>query len=172
MQETLINRVANSPIITLDLAAYLPSQTFQVLDIKDYLFQEIILKEKDFRQFLKEEDWSKYANTIVLVQCSVDAIIPQWAYALLSTTLSPIAFDVFVGTKQEYIKGIYHNVIANLDVDQYADRPIILKGCGDSNVPAEAYSRMAMKLQNVAKSIMYGEACSAVPIFKQKPVSK
>lgn len=170
MAELLINRVANSPIITLDLAQYLPKQAFATFDIKEFLFQGLILKEKDFRKVLKENDWTTFDSKIVLVLCSTDAIIPQWAYALIATTLSPIAHDIFVGTQAEYLKAHYKYTIEQLDISEYADKPMILKGCGDTNVPAEAFSNMAMRLQNTAKSIMYGEACSAVPIYKKPKV--
>ncbi len=167
MESPLINRVANSPIITLDLAEHLPRVSYATFDIKDYLWQGMILKEKDFRVAMKEGDWSGYTDKVVLVICSVDAIIPQWAYALISTTLSSVAHDIFVGSQQEYIKASYLTAINNLDVSAYADRPMILKGCGDTTIPPEAFSRMAMKLKDVAKSVMYGEACSAVPIHKK-----
>ncbi len=165
--DTLVNRVANSPIITLDLSEYLPREAFAGFDIKDYLWQELILKEKDFRSAMKTEDWTKYAGKIVLVSCSTDAIIPQWAYALIANTLSEVASDIFVGSQEEYIKARYVSVIDNLDVSLYEGKPMILKGCGDNSVPPEAYSRMAIKLKSVAKSVMYGEACSAVPIYKK-----
>lgn len=167
MEAPLINRVANSPIITLDLAKHLPEVSYATFDIKDYLWQGMILKEKDFRTAMKELDWSNYEDKVVLVICSVDAIIPQWAYALISTTLSNVSHDLFVGTQEEYIKASFLETINNLDVSEYADRPMILKGCGDTSIPPEAFSRMAMKLQSVAKSVMYGEACSAVPIYKK-----
>jgi len=167
MEAPLINRVANSPIITLDLAEHLPRVSYATFDIKDYLWQGMILKEKDFRKAMKEGDWSEYEGKVALVICSVDAIIPQWAYALISTTLSALTADLFVGTKEEYIKAHYLIAINNLDVAEYADRPMILKGCGDTSIPPEAFSRMAMKLKDVAKSVMYGEACSAVPIYKK-----
>ncbi len=167
MAETLINRVANSSIQTIDLAQFLPQKDFVVFDIKEYLFQGLILKEKDFRTSLKTSDWSSFDNKIALVICSVDAIIPQWAYALISTTLSPFVSDVFVGTEQEYIKAHYKSVLDHADFSSYQDKPIILKGCGDTKVPAEAFSIMALKLQGIAKSIMYGEACSAVPVYKK-----
>lgn len=165
--DALVNRVANSPIITLDLSEYLPTAGYQSFDIKDYLWQELILKEKDFRTAMKEGDWSDFNEKIALVDCSTDAIIPQWAYALIANVLSDYAVDVFVGTKEEYIKSTYLTAINTLDVSQYEGRPMILKGCGDDSVPPEAYSRMAMKLKSVAKSVMYGEACSAVPIYKK-----
>lgn len=167
MEAPLINRVANSPIITLDLAEYLPRVSYAYFDIKDYLWQGMILKEKDFRTAMKASDWSQYKGQVALVICSVDAIIPQWAYALISTTLSDLTEDLFVGTKDEYIKAHYLNTINKLDVSEYADSPMILKGCGDTTIPPEAFSRMAMKLKDVAKSVMYGEACSAVPIYKK-----
>ena len=167
MEAPLINRVANSPIITLDLAQYLPRVSYQYFDIKDYLWQGLILKEKDFRTAMKEGDWSKFEGKVGLIICSADAIIPQWAYALISTTLSNYTEDLFVGSQEEYIKAHYLTTINYLDVSEYRDRPMILKGCGDTSIPAEAFSRMAMKLKDVAKSVMYGEACSAVPIYKK-----
>lgn len=167
MDTPLINRVANSPIITLDLSEYLPSGGYKVFDIKDYLWQGLILKEKDFRIAMRDGNWSVFEGNIALVSCSADAIIPQWAYALIATILSEYADDVFVGSKEEYIKATYLSAIDNLDISIYTDRPMILKGCGDDAVPPEAFSRMAIKLKAIAKSVMYGEACSAVPIYKR-----
>jgi len=151
----------------LDLAEYLPRVSYKIFDIKDYLWQGLILKEKDFRTAMKQGDWSEFEGKVGLVICSADAIIPQWAYALISTTLSSYTQDLFVGSQEEYIKAQYLIAINNLNVSDYVDRPMILKGCGDSSIPAEAFSRMAMKLKNVAKSVMYGEACSAVPIYRK-----
>lgn len=165
--DTLVNRVANSPIVTLNLAEYLPTGECISFDISEYIFKGLLLKEKDFRTTMKDSDWIHLEDKVVCVVCSTDAIIPQWAYALIASTFDQIAKEVFIGTEQEYLLATVHANIHNIDVGQYQDRPIILKGCGDKRLPPQAYALMTTKLKGVAKSVMYGEACSAVPIYKR-----
>lgn len=164
---TLVNRVANSGLITLNLEHYYPTQEITHIDIKDYLFKELILKEKDFRQALKEMDWSQYEDKIVLVYCSTDAIIPVWAFMLVSAYLAPVASDVFQGTEADYLTHYYANTVSSLDIAQYEGKRIVIKGCSDKPVPASAYLALTQALQPYAQSIMYGEPCSTVPIFKR-----
>ena len=168
MKETgLINRVAQSGIITINLENYYPHQDFKIIDLKDYLWQGLILREKDYRQALKDTDWQQYKDCIVLIQCSTDAIIPLWAYMLISSALHGIAKDCFCGTAEEYLKMHYRHVFAQLDVEQYTDQRIVIKGCGEKQIPPAVYADILSLLKPMAQSIMYGEPCSTVPVFKR-----
>jgi len=169
MDAPIVNRVANSGIITLNLENYFPDNDFVVLDIKDYLFKELILKEKDFRTALKEYDWSSIKDKILLVYCSSDAIIPVWAFMLVGAYAAPFAAEVYQGTETEYLKTHYNKIIQELDVESYKDQRIVIKGCSNKPVPPSAYSDLTYKLQPTVRSIMYGEPCSTVPIYKRKP---
>ena len=163
----LVNRVAASGLITYKLEDHWPTAGFAVFDLKDYLFMELILKEKDFREALKEHDFSQYAGKILLVHCSADAIIPNWAWMLVARDAAPHAADVYLGTEADYLRDHYRRVIDALDPADYADKRIVIKGCGDRDVPASAYLDLTVKLRPVAKSIMFGEPCSTVPVYKQ-----
>jgi len=163
----LINRVANSGIITIDLETFFPKDEVVAFDLKDYLFQEMILKEKDFRASLKAFEWSQYEGKIVVVFCSVDAIIPTWAYMLVSAKCSGIAKDIYQGTANEYYKYIYKEMLSKIDYGQYQDNRVVIKGCSNLPVPTMAYMEITEKLKPYAQSIMYGEPCSTVPIFKR-----
>ena len=164
----IINRVANSKLVTFDLEEYYPKGARIVLDIKDWLFEGIILREQEFRLFLDEHDWSQYKDSYIALTCSTDAIIPGWAYMLVTTKLQPYATKVVQGSLVDLETALYQSIIGNLDVSEYADKPVIIKGCSKKPVPANAYLFAINKLQPVAKSIMYGEACSSVPLFKRK----
>ena len=166
----LINRVAESGIITLNLEEWYPSEEIVTFDLKKYLFHELILREKDFRQALLEQDWSVFQHKIVLINCTADAIIPLWAYMLVANYLSGIASDVFQGEAEEYLTCYYKKVIESLDTKQYEGQRIVIKGCSHKPVPAQAYASMTIRLKPLALSIMFGEPCSTVPIFK-KPKS-
>jgi hypothetical protein len=168
MPEEIINKVASSGIITIDLEDYYPKEEIVVLDIKPYLFRELILKEKDFRDALQKTDWTKYQNKIVAVICSVDAIIPAWAYMLIATYLQPLAKNIIIGDEKEAIKQNILNKINEIDSSGYNEKRLIIKGCGDVFIDAAAYMEITKKLLPVAKSIMYGEACSNVPVYKKK----
>ncbi len=167
MQE-IVNKVAESGLLTINLEHYLPVQEFVVFDLKAYLFMGLILKEKDYREQLKNTDWTKYQNTIACITCSADAIIPSWAYMLATTYLQPIAMDVRMGNittvKTQYIR----EQIALIDATDYTDKRLVIKGCGDESISEDAYIAITNKLLPVAKSIMYGEPCSTVPIYKKK----
>jgi len=167
MSDNIINKVANSSLITINLEEYFPKQKIMVFDIKPFLFKELILKEKDFRSDLKQHDWKIYQNAIVLIQCSVDCILPIWAYILIASHLQGIAADVFAGTQKEYLQLHYDNAINNMDTDKYQDGRIIVHGCSQKPVPLSAFISITNKLQNKVKSLMFGEACSTVPIFKK-----
>lgn len=165
--QPIINRVAQSGIITLNLEEHYPEHEITSFDLKDYLFMELILKEKDFRKALKELDWSSYHNTIACVYCSADVIIPVWAYMLVATYLKPVAHDVYQGTSEEYLKHHYRKVIAQINPADYDEKRVVIKGCSDKPVPASAYMDITQRIIPHAQSVMYGEPCSTVPVFKR-----
>ncbi len=170
MEEKLVNRVAESGLITINLENYFPESTIAVFDLKDYLFHGLILKEKDFRDALKQIEWRDYAGKMVLIICSGDAIIPMWAYMLVSQYLAPYATDVFTGDEDSFLRHYYHQILSTLDLKPYEGQRIIIKGCGSKPVPSEAYARITQLLQPVAQSIMFGEPCSTVPVFKKSKI--
>ncbi len=167
MEQPLVNRVANSGLITLNLEEFFPQATIAHFDLKDYLFMEMILKEKDFRAALKDHDWSAYEGKILLVYCSADAIIPTWAYMLVAGYAAPLAQDVFQGTEAEFLKAHFLRAISKWDFEQYSDQRIVVKGCSNHPVPPAAYLEVVRRLRPLAKSIMFGEPCSTVPIYKK-----
>ena len=164
----LVNRVAASGLITLNLEDFFPKEELATFDIKDFLFMELILKEKDFRAALKEHDWSQYDGKNMAVFCSADAIIPVWAYMLVAAYAAPFANNIFQGTADEFYKMAYNKALENIDEKEYEGKRIVIKGCSNKPVPPSAYVELTRKLQSYAKSIMYGEPCSTVPIFKKK----
>lgn len=166
MNDTIVNRVAQSGLITLNLEDYLPQEEIMVFDLKDYLFMGLILKEKDFREALKTLDWTPYQGKPVTITCTADAIIPLWAYMLVTTYLQPLAASLYVGTKEEMHKHLFLQAIAAIDVASYAGKRIVVKGCGDVPVGAFAYAELTRRLLPHVKSIMYGEPCSTVPVYK------
>lgn len=166
--DTIVNKVAESGIITLNLEEYLPQEDAVVeFDLKPFLFKEMILREKDFRAEVKEHDWEQYKDKYVAIYCSADAIIPMWAYMLISSNLNGIAKSVYFGGKDEFIKKIVSDNISTINNEEYTDKRVVLKGCGDKSVPEIAYVAATEKLRPVVKSLMYGEPCSTVPIYKQ-----
>ena len=167
MAEEIINRVANSKLVTIDLEDYYPKGQRVLFDIKDWLFQELILKESDFRAFVKEHDWSQYQDAYLALTCSVDAIIPSWAYLLITSHASAYAKKIVVGDLVTLETAIYQDIISQLDVSDYSEKPLIIKGCANKPIPESAYTLLVSKLQPIAKSIMYGEACSTVPLYKK-----
>lgn len=166
--EGIVNKVAESGIITLDLEAFYPTQEVIELDLKDFLFMEMLLKEKEFREKLDQTDWANYKDKIVAVFCSTDAIIPMWAYMLVSTKLSPNAKEVFLGNKKETIEKVVEKNIQAINTDQFKDKRVVVKGCGDIEISPAAYLSISNKLLPVVKSLMYGEPCSTVPVYKKK----
>ena len=168
MKEEIINRVANSKLITIDLEEYYPNGKRILFDIKDWLYEGFVLREKEFRSSVKDHDWSQYKNTYMALTCSSDAIIPAWAYMLLTTMLTPYAKKVIVGDLEALETAIYQDIISDLDITQYKDKLLIIKGCSEKPVPQNAYILLTSKLTAIAKSVMYGEACSSVPLFKRK----
>jgi hypothetical protein len=172
MAAPLINKVANSKLITLKLEDYWPAAPLATFDLKDYLFMELILKEKDFREAIKAHDFSQYQDKTLLVFCSADAIIPAWAYMLVAAAASPFAADIYNGTAAEYLSAHYRQTVAGLDLEAFADQRVVVKGCGEKDVPASAYLDVTAKLRPVVRSIMYGEPCSTVPVFKRPMTRK
>lgn len=168
MSEVFVNKVANSGLITLDLEQYLPKVEIVTFDLKDHLFMGLILKEKDFREALKNLDWTSFQDKHVAITCSVDAIIPVWAYMLVTTYLEPVAKDVFVGTEAEYSKYLFLKSLGTINAPEYADQRVVIKGCGETPIGEFAYAEITKLLRPLAKSIMYGEPCSTVPIYKKK----
>jgi hypothetical protein len=168
MTEEIVNRVAASALEELNLEDYYPKEEIVVFDLKPYLFMELILKEKDFREALQNTDWTVYQGKVVAVTCTADAIIPMWAYMLAASYLQPVATDVVFGTSETALKELFLKKISSIDVNQFLDKRVVVKGCGDLPVGEYAYLEITKLLRPVVKSIMYGEACSTVPIFKKK----
>jgi len=167
-EQEIINRVANSVLQVFDLEDYYPEGERLSLDISQWLWEGFVLKEKDFRDSLKNHDWQQYAGKYIALQCSTDAIVPAWAYMLVTVHLQPFAKKVVQGNIAELNTSIYQDILNNLDYNEYADKPVIIKGCAKKPVPQEAYVMASQKLLPIAKSIMFGEACSSVPLFKRK----
>ncbi|HEY0299480.1 MAG TPA: DUF2480 family protein [Arachidicoccus sp.] len=168
METEIINKIAASGIVTIDLEKYYPNQPIVGFDLKPLLFMEMILKEKDFRQQLKETDWTQYQHRYVAVYCSCDAIIPRWAFMLVATYLQPFAKDFIAGTENDLINKLMTQNIGTIDFIDFQDRRVVIKGCGDLDVSALAYLEITKRLLPYAQSIMYGEPCSTVPVFKRK----
>lgn len=168
MEETIVNKVAQSGLVTLDLADFYPEEEIVTFDVKDYLFMELILKEKEYRETLKNLDWSAFENKIVAITCSADAIIPLWAYMLAVTYLEPYAKDIVFGNADEVLKILILKKLQHLDAKEFADKRVVIKGCGDKVIPEAAFVEITKILKPVVKSIMYGEPCSTVPIYKRK----
>jgi hypothetical protein len=167
MSEPIINKVAESGLLSIDLENYYPSGNTAFFDLKDHLFMGMILKEKDFRAALKTMDWSVYQDKSVAVGCSADAIIPVWAYMLVASYLQPVAKDLVMGDEKELHKYLFLKNLSALNPGDYADKRVVVKGCGDTPIGEFAYLEITKLLRPVAKSIMYGEPCSTVPIFKK-----
>lgn len=168
IQENIVNKVALSGLITIDLANYAPTEPIHIYDIKENLFHGLILKEKDFRDFIKEHDWSQYAGKHVGIICSADAIVPTWAYMLLTTKMVEHALSVHFGDEAFVREQLFEQRLQQLDYSPYQDGRIVVKGCGDIFIPESAFVTFTAKLSKVAKSIMYGEPCSTVPVYKRK----
>ena len=168
MEGEIVNRVANSKLVTFDLEALYPAGNRILLDIKDWLYEGLILREKEFRDFVSNHHWEQYQDAYVAVTCSTDAIVPGWAYMLVASHLNPFAKRVVKGNLEVLETSIYQAIIDQLDVAEFTDKPVIIKGCSNKPVPENAYLMAVAKIQTVAKGVMYGEACSSVPIYKKK----
>ncbi|MDZ4823413.1 MAG: DUF2480 family protein [Flavobacteriales bacterium] len=163
----ILNKVASSGLISLDMEEMYPEGERVLLDIKNQLWQGLALREKDFREWLKTNDWSVYSNKFVAVTCSVDAIIPHWAYMLVASKLEGIAKRVVFGNVETLEQTLFTELISKINIEDFRDKRLVIKGCADKPVPVSAYVELVNKLQPVAKSIMFGEPCSTVPVFKR-----
>lgn len=168
MAEEIINRVANSKLKVIDLEDFYPSGRRVLFDIKDWLLEGLVLRENDFRAYVKEHDWSQYKDCYVALHCSTDAIIPDWAYMIISIELQEYSKLTVIGSLEHLESILYTSIISDLDLSVYQDLPVIIKGCSNKPVPVNALVLLSQKLKPIAKSIMFGEACSAVPLFKRK----
>jgi hypothetical protein len=165
--EEIINKVANSGLITIDLEAFYPKGERKLIDIKDQLFQGLILKEKDFREFIKNHDWQQYKDCYVSIICSADAIIPTWAYMLLTLALQPYAKKIVFGDLEKLETVLFTEALQKINPDEYKDARVVVKGCGSLPVPVNAFVQLTALLQPQVKSLMYGEPCSTVPLYKK-----
>lgn len=168
MAGEIINRVTNSKLKTFDLEEIYPEGKRVLFDIKDWLFEEIILKEKDFRAFVKDHDWSKYKHSFVAVTCSADAIVPSWAFMLIAAEITPFANKVVIGDLELLETVIFQELLVFVDLRDFEGCPVIIKGCAEKPIPNSAYAFLIAKLQPLARSILFGEACSTVPLYKAK----
>ena len=167
MNDPLINKVAGSGLVTIDLEQYYPKEDTAVFDMKDHLFMGLILKEKEFRESLKQLDWSVFRDRNVAITCSADAIIPVWAYMLVASYLQPVARDAVMGDEKELHKAIFLRNLSRININEFQDKRVVIKGCGETPIGDFAYMEITKLLRPVVKSIMYGEPCSTVPIFKK-----
>lgn len=171
MEPLFVNRVANSGLLTLNLEEFIHPGERAVYDIKDQLFHGLILREKDFREFIKTNDWSQYEGQNVAIVCSADAIVPTWAYMLLASKLQGHAHRYVFGDLEALEQALFQEAIAGIDAEQYRDAKVVVKGCGDKPVPTFAYVAIMQKLLPVVSSVMYGEPCSTVPLYKKAKVA-
>ena len=167
MSKEIINRVANSKIITIDLEDYYPNGQRHLLDIKNWLYKGLVLREKEFRSFVDNFEWAKFNDGYVAVFCSSGAIIPTWAYLLIATKLKDNCVMNIVGDLDYLEKQIFSEIIKSIDFSNFNDKSIVIKGCSKKNIPIDAYSQLINSLKPIAKRIMFGEACSTVPLFKR-----
>ena len=168
MSDIIVNKVAESGLISLNLEDFYPKGEIKHFDLKDYLFTGMILKEKDYRAALLTTNWEQYRVKYVAITCTADAVIPMWANMLAASYLQPIAKDVVFGNEKKLIETVLIKNISCINIDKYTDQRIVVKGCGDVAIPEAAYVEITNKLRPVVKSIMYGEPCSTVPIYKKK----
>jgi len=168
MESAIVNKVAESGLITLDLEKFIPQEEIVAFDITPFLFRGLILKEKDFRESMQSADWSKYSGKAVAVFCSADAIIPAWAYMLVSVMLSGIANTIYAGTPEELEKSLFLENLKKIETAEFTDKRVVVKGCGDKQIGVFAYLEITSLLQPFVKTLMYGEPCSTVPVYKRK----
>lgn len=172
MEGEIINRVASSPIVSIDLEDYYHAGERVVYDIADNLFQGMILREKDFREFIKSHDWNQYRDKNVTLVCSADAIVPTWAYMLLATKFEGIANLVVMGSLETLEYALFNQALSKIDLESVENRPVVVKGCGELPIPESAYVEITRLLKPRVKSLMYGEPCSTVPLFKKPRLPK
>lgn len=168
MEQPIVNRVSNSSLVVFDLEELYTEGERVQFDIKDLLFQGLILREKEYREFIKSHDWSQYTGKFVAITCSADAIVPTWAYMLLASVLQPVARLVIFGSLHDLEGELFKSALEKVDWDQYKEGKVVIKGCSKVEVPVSAYVEATTKLRAIASSIMFGEPCSTVPVFKKK----
>ena len=168
MEKEIINKVSESGLITINLEDYYSEGERVLFDMKNYLFEELLLKEKDFREFAKTNDWSKYKDKFVAITCSNDAIVASWAYMIVASALEPFAKKIVFGNLEILETILFHDVLSKISAENFRDQRVVIKGCSDKPVPVSAYVELTKILRPVAQSIMYGEPCSTVPIYKKK----
>lgn len=168
MEQPFINKVSESGLLTIDPADFYPTENIRIFDLKDHLFMNLILKEKDFRSALQNTDWSAYQGAAVGIVCSTDAIIPIWAYMLVASALEPHAAFIFKGNEQQVLEALFLRNISGINAGEYAGHRVVVKGCGEKNIPESVYIAITEKLRPEVKSIFYGEPCSTVPVYKKK----
>jgi hypothetical protein len=168
MTDPIVNKVAKSPLVTIDLEVYKTEGRRTFIDISQWLEEGFLLREKPFRATLQKQDWSEYKGQHVALDCTSEAILPAWATLLITAYLSPFAKTVVLGSLQDLEKHLFSNTISSLDLSSFKDKPLMIKGCSDSSIPEDAYIQLIQRLQTVAKSLFYGEACSSVPLWKAK----
>lgn len=168
MENEIINRVANSKLKVIDLEDFYPNGKRVLFDISDWLLEGLVLREKEFRAFVSAHNWSEYQDCYMALHCSTDAIVPDWAYMLISIELQNYSKLAIAGTLENLESILYAEIISNLDVSEYKDSPVIIKGCSHKPVPTNALVLLSQKLKPIAKTIMFGEACSSVPLFRKK----
>jgi hypothetical protein len=166
MSDEIINKVANSGLITIDLEEFYPKGERILFDLKPLLFHELILKEKDFREYIKQHDWSGYQNKFVAITCTADAVVPTWAYMLISIALEPFAKLIVFGSLETLEAIVFHDAVQSINFTDYTDKRVVIKGCSNLPVSTNAYVELVKGLRPFAKSIMYGEPCSTVPLYK------
>ena len=168
MSETILNKVANSVLVNFDLESYIPKGSRTFIDISQWLEQGFLLREKPFREALITHDWKKYSRHHIALGCSTGAILPAWASLLVTSYLQPVAKIIVLGSLVELERQIFREMITELDLTPFEGKPIMIKGCSDATIPQDAYILLVQRLQSVAKSLFYGEACSSVPLWKAK----
>lgn len=167
MAGEIVNRVAASKLVTIDLEDFYPPGERVVIDLKEWLFEGLVLREKDFRSSVSSHDWSIYKGKYAAILCSTDAIIPSWAYLLVTISLAPYARKIVVGSLELLESQLYESIVESLPLEPYKDRPVIIKGCSEKDIPETAYASLVARLLPVTSSLMYGEACSSVPLYKK-----
>lgn len=167
-EKEIVNRVSNSALVTLNLEDLHPSMQIAEFDLKDLLFQDLVLREKDLREFVRTHDWAQYKSKDVALFCSADAIVPTWAFMLVAIAAQPYAHRVVFGNKEKVVANHFHEALREIDWEQYRNAKVVIKGCSDVHVPESAFIEAASRLREVAASIMYGEPCSTVPLFKRQ----
>ncbi len=168
MAEEIINRITKSPLMTIDLEELYPMGKRVILDISQWLYEGLIVREKDFRKSIQNHDWEQYKNSYVALTCETDAIVPSWSYMLITTELANFALKIVVGDLEMLETIIFQEIIASLDTNKYKDKPVIIKGCSEKPIPETAQVQLIEKLLPTARTIMFGEACSTVPLYKRK----